>query len=155
MPYDRIVFNFPHAEGSTSSHHFAVEANQALLRGVFKSIMSNRLLKAVVGELHLTLRQADAVEWKLVDLARLAGLRVRSSAPFEPARYQGYELGSASQAKDVVTFVLIEPPPKVNAEQQKAERIAALAKAHPELRIGPTGQTYKEAWKQRHRKGKR
>ena len=31
---------------------------------------------------------------------------------------------------------------------------AALAKAHPELRVGPTGQTYKEAWKQRHRKKK-
>jgi 25S rRNA (uracil2634-N3)-methyltransferase len=151
--YERIVFNFPNAEASTASHHMAVEANQALLRGVFKSVMSNRLLKSSVGELHLTLRQADAADWKLVDLARLAGLRLRSSAPFDAARYQGYE--PASPAKDAVTFVLVEPPPKIDAEQQKAKAIAALAKAHPELRIGPTGQTYKEAWKQRHRKAKR
>ena len=44
---------------------------------------------------------------------------------------------------------------KSDPEEEKAKKIAALAKAHPELRIGPTGQTYKEAWKQRHGKAKR
>ena len=54
-----------------------------------------------------------------------------------------------------MTYAFFEPPPKVDEAEKKAAAIAAVAKAHPELRMGPTGQTYKEAWKQRHKKGKR
>ena len=152
--YDRIVFNFPASELKTTSSQQAVEANQGLLRGMLKSILSNRLLKgSAAGELHLTMRPSDAAEWKLVDISRIAGLRMRSTAPFDAARYQGYE--ATGGVDGAVTYILIEPPPKIDPEEEKAKKIAALAKAHPELRIGPTGQTYKEAWKQRHGKAKR
>ena len=50
--------------------------------------------------------------------------------------------------------MLVELPPKLSKVEEKALKIAELAKARPDLRIGPTGQSYKEAWKQRHHKSK-
>ena len=61
---------------------------------------------------------------------------------------------AAPAAGGAVTFMLVEQAEKVDAAAEKAAKVAALAKARPDLRLGPTGQTYKEAWKQRHRKSK-
>ena len=148
--FDRIAFNFPSSTASALSHA-AIEQSQTLLRGIFRGALSDQLLRKSSGELHVTLRPIDADAWKLVDIAKIAGLRMKSSEPFEPARYQGYTPPTSDMA---VTYVFTQPPPKVDPEQQKALAHAALAKAHPELRLGPTGQTYKEAWRQRHKKSK-
>ena len=145
--YQRIVFNFPSVPSSIPSHQ-AVEASQALLRGVLKSVLSSRLLCTVSGELHVTLSRADGASWSLVDIARIAGMCVKSCTPFDASRYQGYE--APEPAGDAVTYVLVEVPPKVSKEELKAQAVAKLAKERPDLRIGPTGQSYKEAWKQRH-----
>ena len=78
--FDRIVFNFP---CSSAGGHKARPADlviadqQALLRGCFKSVLSGKLL-ATLGQIHITLRPADASKWDLVTLAKLAGLRVHS-----------------------------------------------------------------------------
>lgn len=72
--YDRIVFNFPSAvsvSGGTASgagggkvalgaSGASVEAQQALLRGLFKSVLSSRLLRVPSGELHVALRKVSA-----------------------------------------------------------------------------------------------
>ena len=52
-----------------------------------------------------------------------------------------------------MTYALWEPPLKPDEAAVKAAKVAAIAKAHPELKIGPTGQTFNEAWQMRHRKG--
>jgi hypothetical protein len=148
--FERIVFNFPSAAAAAGAPHQLVEASQALLRGLFKSVLSGRLL-ARAGEMHVTLRPSEALKWRLVDLAKLAGMRVKACGPFDAAACEGY----VPPPGEAVTYVFTELPPKVDKESEKALAIAKLAKAHPELRIGPTGQTYKEAWKQRHSKAGR
>lgn len=159
--FERIVFNFPLA----ATRHVADQ--QALLRGLFAAVLSDRpgspRLLAKGGEVHLTLRPSDAAAWELATLAKLAGLRVRSSAPFDASRFQGYvpRLGHGPAAAEAAppgsaaTFVLAEAPARVDEAAEKAAALARMAKARPDLRLGPTGQTYKEAWKQRHKKGKR
>jgi len=156
--YGRIVFNFPLAvecgsgsgSGAQSGAQQAIDPNQKLLRGVFKSILRSRLLCESSGELHLTLSASTAAEWKLLEMARIAGLRVKSCCPFDETRYHGYAAPAAS-ARDAVTYVLVEVPPKVSKEEAQEMAVAKLRKERPDLRIGPTGQSYKEAWKQRHR----
>ena len=130
-----------------------VEANQQLIRGFFKSVLSSRLLCKSSGELHLALSASTASEWKVIELARIAGLRVKSCRPFDGASYHSYEPPAAS-ARDAVTYVLVEVPPKVSKEEAQEIAVAKLRKERPDLRIGPTGQSYKEAWKQRHRNKK-
>ena len=148
--YQRVLLHLPAASAKQAAH-LAIAENEQMLRGVFKSVLSNRLLKSG-GELHVTIRPAEAESWNLVTLAKIAGLRVRACVPFCADDFQGY---TAPVDEDLVTYAFFEPPPKVDEAEKKAAAIAAVAKAHPELRMGPTGQTYKEAWKQRHKKGKR
>lgn len=149
--YERVVMHFPSAPASSTPAPLAVEANQALLRSTLKSVLSSRLLLQPGGEIHVTLRPSEAAKWKVVEIAKLVGLRVRSCSPFDAAQLPGYTLPAG---EDAVTYIFVELPPKMDAEAKKKLAVAALAKAHPELRVGPTGQTYKEAWKQRHRKKK-
>ena len=147
--FDKIIFNFPATDSCSSNSSSSVEVHQSLLRGLFKSVLSGRLLKEATGELHVTTHTAEAATWKLVEIANIAGLRLKACTEFRPDKYHGYRPppGGAS-----MTYILFEPPQKLTAEEEKAKLVAALRKAHPELRIGPTGQTYKEAWKQRHSK---
>ena len=150
--FDKILFNFPATDScssNSSNSSNSIEAHQSLLRGLFKSVLSGRLLKEATGELHVTTHTAEAATWKLVEIANIAGLRLKAVTEFRPGMYHGYRQppGGAS-----MTYILFEPPQKLTAEEEKAKLVAALRKAHPELRIGPTGQTYKEAWKQRHSK---
>jgi hypothetical protein len=151
--FDRIVLNFPSVSTTSSSKQQAVAEQQSLLRGIFKSVLSNRLLNATGGELHITLRTSEADEWSIVTLAKFFGLRVRSCSKFDASRYTGYV--PPPGCENAVTYAFHEPPPQLDEAEKKAQKIAAIAKARPELRLGPTGQTYKEAWKQRHKKGKR
>jgi len=149
--YERIIFNFPCATSGAAFKPSATDENQALLRGLFKSVLSRGLLcKQPPGELQLTLRNSEARDWKLVEVAKLAGLRVRSCIPFEAP--QGYM--PPAHAEGAFTYTLFLPPPMLYMEHKKAAAVAALARARPDLRLGPTGQTYKEAWKQRHKKSK-
>ena len=163
--WQRIVVNLPvgtHSSAKAPSQqaqpssgplpaHRAVEAGQALLRGCFKAILSGRLL-AKSGELHLTMRASDAASFNLTTIAKVAGLRIRG--PVASAQ-SGLPGAKAQSGEAPVTYVLVEPPPKVDEEARRAAAVAAVAKKHPELRLSASGQTYKEAWKQRHRKGKR
>ena len=74
-------------------------------------------------------------------------------SPFIASNYHGYM--PPHPDTPAVTYALVEAAPpaaKLEAEA-KAAKIAAVAKAHPELRLGPTGQTFNEAWQARHRKG--
>lgn len=148
--FERVVFNFPSASSSSMPAHQSIEANQTLLRGLFKSLLSSQLLCKAGGELHLTLSAAKASEWKLLEMTTIAGLRVKSTSPFDTARYHGYA-PPAPCARDARTYVLVEMAPKLSKEEEKAIAVAKLAKERPDLRIGPTGQSYKEAWKQRHK----
>ena len=154
-PFERIVFLFP-AVGAAQSMPTpqSTEAHQALLRGVFKSVLSSQLLCKTRGELHLAISKSKAADWKLLEVATIAGMRVKSTSPFDSSKYQGYE-APPMHARDALTYVLVEVAPKLSKADEKALKIAELAKARPDLRIGPTGQSYKEAWKQRHKKGKR
>lgn len=153
--FDRIVFNFP---CSSAGGHKARPADlviadqQALLRGCFKSVLSGKLL-ATLGQIHITLRPADASKWDLVTLAKLAGLRVHSCGPFDASKYQGYVSPHLDTPAVTYALVVASPPAAKLEAEAKSAKIAAVAKAHPELRLGPTGQTFNEAWQARHKKG--
>ena len=96
----------------------------------------------------MTLRADQADAWSAVALAKLAGWRVKNCTPFHPGPYPGYE----SSAGKTYAFV------------RKAPRDEATASARPGKGKGgkgvpgkhlPTGQPYKDAWKQRHKKARR
>lgn len=151
--FDKIAFNFPALDSPDSSSSSSIEAHQSLLRGMFKSVLSGRLLRETTGEILITAHTTAAARWKLVEIASIAGLRLKACTDFDPDKYHGY-VPSGGAAKTAKTYSFVEPPTKLTVEEKKAKAVAMLRKAHPELRIGPTGQTYKEAWKQRHGKHK-
>jgi hypothetical protein len=108
--FDRIVFNFP---CSSAGGHKARPADlviaeqQALLRGCFKSVLSGKLL-ATLGQIHITLRPADASKWDLVTLAKLAGLRVHSCGYALPAAARR-TLHAANRCADVMRRIMNQP----------------------------------------------
>ena len=164
--FERIVFNFPVGSGNVGSScssyqdpkqregrsFGAVADTQALLRQLFKSALAGKLL-AASGQIHITLRPADATAWDIVTLAKIAGLGVTSCGNFDPTKFHGYH--SPYGTVPAVTYVLAVPPRHVTEAEEKTAKIAAAAKAHAGLRLGPTGQSYTEAWKQRHQKSKK
>jgi len=175
--FDRVVFNFPHAGGGIKDQARNIDANQQLLRGLFACVCGTGVL-AADGELHLTLKRGEPYDsWKAVTLAKLAGLRVKHCTPFEAARFPGYAhrrtIGDEHAGEDAVvsgkTYAFVEK----GAAEDEAEEKASSGRGAPQgtkrgkgsgkngaksavgNKILPTGQTYKDAWKQRHRKAKR
>lgn len=173
--FDRIVFNFPDCG---ASGHAAIAENQALLRRLFTAVSRDGLL-APSGQLHLTLSRGEPSDkWDAVEIARIAGLRVGSCAGFDGAQFPGYAYCAAgggaggggpavgktyafvpAQSADEPKKKSAAPAPAAGSSAIKAlgggasYKIKALGIKGPgPARLGPTGQTYKDAWAQRHRK---
>ena len=152
--FDRIVFNFPHAGSGTKDQARNIAEHQALLRGFFCSVTSTSSLLAEQGEVHVTVKRGEPYDsWNVVVLAKLAGLRVRNCVDFVPSRYPGYahrrtigdDHAGDGEVTSGKTYAFIRPPTREEAEEVKAVRGKVLQ----------TGQSYKEAWKQRHKKARR
>jgi len=136
--YDRIVFNFP-CVGEATPARASIAENQELLRGIFASASP---LLAKEGELHVTLWRGEPYDsWTIVALARLEGMRAKGCCPFDGTMYQS----SAAAAQRASTYMFVKAPPK-KADETESDKPAG--KGH---RL-QTGQTYRDAWKQRHRK---
>ena len=130
-----------------------IAENQALLRGMFQSAAHTKLL-APGGHLQLTLKRGEPYDsWNAVVLAKLEGFKVHCCTNFDSANYPGYAhrrtIGDEHAGNDDVssgkTYSFMLLPPKESTE---------VAHGIPG-KMMPTGQTYKEAWKQRHKKGRR
>jgi hypothetical protein len=78
---------------------------------------------------------------------------VRPRSPFDASKYQGYVSPHLDTPAVTYALVVASPPAAKLEAEAKSAKITAVAKAHPELRLGPTGQTFNEAWQARHKKG--
>eukprot|EP00966_Prymnesium_polylepis_P090848 2103660-Prymnesium_polylepis.2 len=177
--YDRVVFNFPHAGGGIKDQARNIAANQQLMRGFFACVCGTGLL-ANGGECHVTLKRGQPYDsWNVVTLAKLAGLRVRHCTPFEAARFPGYahrrtigdEHAGDSEISSGKTYAFVERTAEDDEEKKgKAAKGSKGGKGGGKggeakgvkgfmggktNKVLQTGQSYKDAWKQRHRKGKR
>jgi len=93
-PFDRVIFNFPHIGGSTPED---VMTNQELLTGFFKAALPR--LAPEAGEIHVALRRTVFYDsWKIVDLAKAAGLVLVKIVPFDAQAFAGYEPRRTSPA---------------------------------------------------------
>ena len=151
--FDRIVFNFPHTGSGIKDEARNIAANQALLRGLFSSVATSGLLSGA-GELHLTLKRGRPYDaWQPVVLAKLAGWRVRNCVEFNAAKFVGYahrrtigdEHAGEGEVTSGKTYAFVPQTPREAVVEVQSERGKIL----------PTGQTYKDAWKQRHKKARR
>ncbi|KAM1234756.1 hypothetical protein ACFX2J_004305 [Malus domestica] len=92
--FDRIIYNFPHAgylHGSRSCERnmFQIWFHQDLVRGFFENA---RQMLTRVGEIHVTHKTTFPFsEWKIVELAYLAGLYLVHEEQFSIWDYPGYE----------------------------------------------------------------
>ena len=103
--FDRIAFNFPRCHPPPAPH-VALEQHQELLRRCFKTVLQGKVL-ASGGQLHITLKPADAKHWDLVTIAKIAGLRVLWCRPFDDSEAQGY----SSPCSQAVRSELPPTPP--------------------------------------------
>lgn len=176
-----MVASTAHIVASTADRHTGsgikdqarnIAANQALLRGLFAG---GYALLAEGGELHLTLKRGEPYDsWNAVVLGKLAGLRVKHCTAFVAQRFPGYAhrrtIGDVHAGADEVvtgkTYVFV---PKSSGEEEEATGGIGGGKGGGKGsgkgggkqggkqggKMLQTGQSYKEAWKQRHSKGKR
>ena len=71
LPFDRVIFNFPHTgvEGSTIE---SIKSNEQLLFGYFTS--ASQIINPL-GQIHLTLRDTTFYQsWNMPEQAKLANL---------------------------------------------------------------------------------
>jgi len=93
--FDRIIFNFPHAGGSS---HEDIVANRALLKGFFES--AGRLVKDHIGEIHVSLRRNKFYDsWKILNVAKATGLMLFKEVPFHVNRFPGYVVRRTTPAQ--------------------------------------------------------
>lgn len=139
--------------------------------------MSGSGLLAPHGELHLTLKRGEPYDsWNSVMLAKFAGMRVAHCTPFQASRFPGYAhrrtIGDDHAGEDAIasgkTYAFVERNGCDDEEEQSSgqgkkklkhdhgnEKNKKGVKGGRSTKLLPTGQTYKDAWKQRHRKAKR
>ncbi|TQD77738.1 hypothetical protein C1H46_036723 [Malus baccata] len=89
--FDRIIYNFPHAgylHGS-ERNKLQIWSHQHLVRGFFENAME---MLTRVGEIHVTHKTTIPFsEWKIVELAYMAGLYLVHEEQFSIWDYPGYE----------------------------------------------------------------
>ncbi|KAM2911541.1 hypothetical protein FF1_004289 [Malus domestica] len=88
-PFDRIVFNFPHAVFFLRGHDkYQIELHQNLVTNYFKS--AHKMLTNC-GEIHVTNKTGHPFkEWKIVQLAEEFGLHLVEESELSLYDYPGY-----------------------------------------------------------------
>ena len=116
MPFDRVIFNFPH------SGEQRVHSNRALLRAFFASAAGVVAPAGRGGEVHVTLNaHGHYKSWGVEGCARDAGagLHLLRVAPFDAAAFPGYRhvttlkgahRSHAESSSDAKTFVFVKLP---------------------------------------------
>ncbi|XP_074293902.1 uncharacterized protein At4g26485-like [Silene latifolia] len=95
--FDRIIFNFPHANVPLlGGHHMfrpendylQIELHKNLIKGFFKSAYK---LLSKTGEIHVTHKTSHPFDrWNITELAEEEGLNLIDEAPFYKWEYPGY-----------------------------------------------------------------
>ncbi|KAI7820846.1 hypothetical protein BC939DRAFT_399180 [Gamsiella multidivaricata] len=145
--FSKIVFNFPHAGAGIKDQDRNVVSNQKLLRAFFESaapyLTDTDLGDKKPGEIHVTVKTGIPYDlWNIKRLATGTGLLgVKTSFPFRPEQYPGYEhrrtigfkegvsQGENAEIKDKnpKTFVFVKKTAK-EAETAREEETANLKK---------------------------
>ncbi|ORZ01850.1 hypothetical protein BCR41DRAFT_313764 [Lobosporangium transversale] len=95
--FSKIIFNFPHAGASIKDQHRNIISNQKLIRSFFESaapfLTDTDQGDKKAGEIHVTLKSGQPYDmWNIKRLATGTGLLgVKTSFPFRPEQYSGYE----------------------------------------------------------------
>ncbi|MCJ1392336.1 hypothetical protein MMC18_005203 [Xylographa bjoerkii] len=89
VPWDHIIFNFPHVGGLTKDVNRQVRANQELL---VKFLERGKALLAPGATIVVTVFEGEPYSlWNLRDLGRHVGLKVKRSLKFDAGMYEGYK----------------------------------------------------------------
>ncbi|ORX98055.1 hypothetical protein K493DRAFT_406721 [Basidiobolus meristosporus CBS 931.73] len=143
--FTRIVFNFPHAGAGIKDQDRNIRVNQVLMRDFFASavgyLTSRQSGDPVDGEIHVALKTGKPYDlWNLKELAKSSRLITKTSFPFLPEKYPGYEhrrtlgfkeglsVGDNEEitSKNPRTYVFSFPPPD-EEDVKKKKRSAELA----------------------------
>ncbi|KAG0295685.1 hypothetical protein BGZ98_001269, partial [Dissophora globulifera] len=95
--FSKIVFNFPHAGAGIKDQDRNVVSNQKLMRSFFESatpfLTDTDVGDKKPGEIHVTIKTGLPYDlWNIKRLATGTGLLgIKSSFPFKPEQYPGYE----------------------------------------------------------------
>ncbi|XP_057956774.1 uncharacterized protein At4g26485-like [Malania oleifera] len=103
LPFDRIVFNFPHAGFILPEHnHMQILLHQELVKGFFGSAVD---MLAGGGEVHVTHKTAHPFsKWEIEELAGECGLSLAERVEFYIWDYPGYENKRGASTRSDETF---------------------------------------------------
>ncbi|KAJ9451028.1 25S rRNA (uridine-N(3))-methyltransferase [Diplonema papillatum] len=86
---DNIVFNFPHLGCGVKDKARNVRMHQKLLRAFFES--AKNFIDEETGEIHVAVKKGEPYDsWKLVNMAKDAGLVLKTTLPFDASMFPGY-----------------------------------------------------------------
>ena len=89
MPYDYVVFNFPHVGAGIKDQLKNIRANQTMLAAFIPSAFQ---VLHDEGEVHVTVKKGEPYDsWRLVKLGTaLPGVRLKNSFDFDASLYPSY-----------------------------------------------------------------
>lgn len=142
MPYDCVVFNFPHVGAGIKDQLLNIRANQTMLSAFIRSALEALHNE---GEVHITLKKGEPYDsWRLVKLGmEIPGVRLKNAFDFDPKLYPTYRhrrtLGhaagiSAEENEDIIpsgakTFVFARGPSQAGQQQATQPQRKQVTKA--------------------------
>ncbi|KAI9499219.1 hypothetical protein BDB00DRAFT_753377 [Zychaea mexicana] len=91
--YTKIIFNFPHAGAGIKDQDHNIRANQKLLNEFFASAVPLLSKEGETSrEMHVTIKTCKPYDlWDIRTLAKTTGKAIKTTFPFHPDIYPGYE----------------------------------------------------------------
>ncbi|KAF9192303.1 hypothetical protein BGZ50_008665 [Haplosporangium sp. Z 11] len=136
--FSKIVFNFPHAGAGIKDQDRNVVSNQKLMRAFFESVApfltDTDLGDKKPGEIHVTVKTGIPYDlWNIKKLATGTGmLGVKTSFPFKPEQYPGYEhrrtIGFKEGVSQGENVEILNKSPKTFVFVKTSAKEAAMAK---------------------------
>ncbi|KAI8598291.1 hypothetical protein EDD21DRAFT_309614 [Dissophora ornata] len=136
--FSKIVFNFPHAGAGIKDQDRNVVSNQKLMRAFFESatpfLTDTDVGDRKPGEIHVTVKTGLPYDlWNIKRLATGSGLLGnKTSFPFKPQQYPGYEHRRTIGFKDGVSqgdnVEIVDKSPKTFVFVKRVAKEADMAK---------------------------